>query len=300
MAVVPRGARLDLAHVVRRRDALPLLKQMESFDASQGWATALKALAGSRPLRKFHTTTLLGNGQYYVSQFETPAVPAEERADALRWRFKDMVDFAVDSASIGVLDIPTDAASGRQAMVYAVAAGMPVVGEVMKSFDDAKVPLEAIDVPELAQRNVAALFEQENRGLAFLCLDEEGGLLTVTYGGELYAVRRIDVSAAQISAADPDRRTALLERVMLELQRTLDNFDRQYSFISVAALMVAACPTIDDLLPYLSENLYVPVRQAELETVLDLSATPELIGNAPLQARYLPAIGAALRSGAGA
>ena len=40
------------------------------------------------------------------------------------------------------------------------------------------IPLEVVDVPELAQRNLAHLLELEGRGLALLALDERGGLLT--------------------------------------------------------------------------------------------------------------------------
>ena len=41
----------------------------------------------------------------------------------------------------------------------------------------------------------------------------------------------------------------------------------------------------------------MPGKQADLSQVLDLSAVPELRATPELQARYLPAIGAALRSG---
>jgi MSHA biogenesis protein MshI len=270
---------------------------MESFRIERDVADALKALGDARKLKSHRITTLLANGQYHLAQFETPAVPVEERAEALRWKFKDTVDFPVDTASIGVLDVPMESGGTRQPMVYAVAAGLSAISPLMKTFDASKVPLDAIDIPELAQRNVAALFEEENRGLAFLALDDTGGLLTITYRGELYAVRRIEVSATQLAEADADRRSTLLERVMLELQRTLDNFDRQYSFISVAGLMTATCPAVPDLQSYLAQNLYVQVREMNLANVFDLTAVPELTGNQELQAQYLLAIGAALRTG---
>jgi len=297
LAVVPKGTRIDLAHVRRGEGGRPELRLMESFRIERDVADALKALGDARKLKSYRATTLLASGQYHLAQFETPSVPAEERAEALRWKFKDTVDFPVDTASIGVLDIPMEAGGTRQPMVYAVAAGLSSISPLMQTFDASKVPLEAIDIPELAQRNVAALFEEENRGLAFLSLDDAGGLLTVTYRGELYAVRRIEVSATQLVEADADRRSALLERIMLELQRTLDNFDRQYSFISVAGLMAASCPAVPDLQSYLAQNLYVQVREMDLADVCDLTAVPELRGNRELQAQYLLTIGAALRTG---
>lgn len=297
LAVVPKGTRVDLAHVHRGENGRPAVRLMESFRAERGLPDALKSLSDARKLKNYRITTLLANGQYHLAQFEAPAVPAEERANALRWSFKDSVDFPVDTASISVLDIPMESGGTRQPMVYAVAAGVSAIAPVMQTFDASKVPLDAIDIPELAQRNIATLFAEENRGLAFLALDDGGGLLTITYRGELYAVRRIEVSATQLAEADADRRSALLERIMLELQRTLDNFDRQYSFISVAGLMTASCPGVPDLQSYLAQNLYVQVRAMDLTEVCDLSAVPELRDNQELQAQYLLAIGAAMRTG---
>lgn len=296
LAVVPRAGRIDVARVEWRRDSLPAVLQMDSWQPGASLGESIKALVAARKLRNCRTTTLLDPGRYHLAQFELPPVPPAERAEALRWQFKDAVDFPIDTASIDVLDIPLEGNAARQPMVYAVAAGQAAVQPLMIAFADGRLPLEAIDIPELAQRNVAALFEQENRGLAFLALDEGGGLLTITYRGELYAARRIEVSASQLAEAASDRRDALQERVMLEVQRTLDNFDRQYSFISVAALRVASSPAVEGLAACLADNLYVPVKGADLGEVFDFSAVPELRGNPALQARYLPALGAALRS----
>lgn len=295
MAVVPSRGRIDLAHVVREGRERPEIRLLESFSTNTDVPAALLRLRGAKKLDTYSCTTLLPAGQYHLAQIEAPSVPVEERAEALRWRFKDMVDFPVDGASIGVIDIPVEGGSSRQPMVYAVAAGAAAVAPVMRMYDESRLHLEAIDIPELAQRNVAALFETENRGLAFLHLDESGGLLTITYRGELYAVRKIEVSTVQLADADIDRRAQLVERVMLELQRTLDNFDRQYSFISVAGMVIASSPAVPELRAYLSENLYVPVQAMDLATVCDFPAIPELRDGAR-QAQCLPAIGAALRT----
>lgn len=294
MAVALSRDRVDLAHVQREAGRRPRIVLLESFQKTADPAAALTRLRAAKRLNAYRCSTLLESGQYQLAQLDAPTVPVDERAAALRWRLKDMVDFPVDGASIGVVDVPMEGA-GRQPLVYAVAAPESAVAPLMKMFDTAGVPLVVIDIPEFAQRNVAALFEEENRGLAFLHLDEGGGLLTITYRGELYALRRVDVSARQLADADAERRTLLLERIMLELQRTLDNFDRQFSFVSVSGLVVASCPSVPELQPYLAENLYVPVRVMDLAQVCDFDSIPEL--RAPeRQAQCLPAIGAALRS----
>ena len=84
--------------------------------------------------------------------------------------------------------------AARSHYVYAVSARNDRIAACMKLFHDAGFPLQAIDVPEMAQRNIAALFEEPGRGLAMLAFDERGGLLTFTSGGELYMARQTDIS----------------------------------------------------------------------------------------------------------
>lgn len=93
------------------------------------------------------------------------------------------------------------------------------------------MPLAAIDLPEISQRNLAALFEQDGRGLATLVFDDDEGLLTFTVGGELLVARHVEITARQLTTADDDRRGILFERIALDIQRSLDNFDRTYSAI---------------------------------------------------------------------
>jgi MSHA biogenesis protein MshI len=178
--------------------------------------------------------------------------------------------------------------------VFAVAAANDAIRNRARPFEAARVALEAVDIAELAQRNVAALLEDENRGLAALVFDEDGGLLTLTYQGELCAYRRIDLRAGQIAQAGAERRDALVERIALELQRSLDSFDRQFNFISVSKVLIAEVPGAPWLIPALAAGSYVPVERLDLGHALDLSAVAAL-RDPSRQAAALQCIGAALR-----
>jgi MSHA biogenesis protein MshI len=121
----------------------------------------------------------------------------------------------------------------------------------------------------------------------------DGGLLTVTFNGELYLTRRIDVTLEQLLVPDHDAKHASFDKITLELQRSLDHFDRQFHFISVAKLVLA--PTgATGLEEYLSSNLYTPVETMDLANVFDLSRVPDL-APAAQQQRFFMALGAALR-----
>ena len=251
-------------------------------------------------LRKLRTrlngrcTTLLRHGQYQMMQVEAPQVPPEERRDAVRWRIKEMVDFPVDQAGVDVIDVPGGGGAGRGPQMFAVVASHAVLTPRVRLFQDARIPLAAIDVPELAQRNVAAMFEEENRGLALLSFDGEGGRLIFTYKRELFATRHIDVGAADLVARGAEAPGGVFERVLLDVQRSLDNFDRNFSFITLSRLLVTPIPGAKAFVEYLKSNLYQPVELLDLGATLDLSRVPAL-AEPERQAGALLAIGAALR-----
>jgi MSHA biogenesis protein MshI len=248
----------------------------------------------------YRCTTVLGGGDYQFMSVEAPNVPRAELKTAMRWRLKDILDFPVDQATYDVLDIPLDpnAAVRPQQSVFAIAARNSVILARQKLFAQSKIRLRTIDIPEMAQRNVSALLEPEGRGIAMLSFNEDGGLLTVSWRAELYLSRRIDVTLAQLLDGDAERRHQSFDKITLELQRSLDNFERQFSFISVAKLVLAPSGA-DGLQDYLAGNLYTRVETLDLGQVLDLEGAPELL-DASRQQRLFVAIGAALRVEEGA
>lgn len=298
MAVTLRAQQIALAHVVRDAGAPPRLAMFELGARERSSdADALARARRAAGLQRYRCTTLLDAGAYQFVQVNTPSVPAEELKSALRWAVKDSLDFAADQAVIDVLQVPADGAPpGRPPLAFAIAARRERVAERVQAFQRAGLPLKVIEVAETAQRNVAALFEQPGRGLALLAFDEHGGLLTFTRDGELFASRHIDIAAAALADdGDTSRRDALFERIGLEVQRSLDSFDRQFSQIALQRVLVAA-PAAAALVEFLSNNLYLPVEAADLSSVMDTRACPAMndIGE---QAQWLQTIGLALRNG---
>lgn len=297
MAVSFRDDRLCVAHVTRKPAALPAVTLAASYAlAKDKTVDALETLAKDLSASRYHCTTLLSSGEYQLLSVDAPNVPADEMKAAIRWRLKDMLDFHIDAATIDVLDIPVDKnAPGRNRTIYAVAARNQLIEQRQSWFAEAKIPLSVIDIPEMAQRNISALLEPEGRGVALLSFDIDGGLLTVTYGGELYLSRRIDAPLSQLAQPDMEQRNACYDRITLELQRSLDHFDRQCHFIALSKLILAPlADAASGLRDYLAANLYMPVEALNLDVVMDLSKVPEL-KNLEAQQRYFMTLGTALR-----
>jgi MSHA biogenesis protein MshI len=287
------GDGITAANITRATGARPTVELAAFFPGAT--PEALEKAGRELHAGGYRCSTLLGGGDYHMLAVDAPNVPPDELKTAVRWRLKDMLDFHVDDATIDVLGIPVDKNAAVRANhgMFAVAARNSVIEQRQQLFTAARIGLSVIDIPEMAQRNISALIEPEGRGVAMLSFGDDGGLLTVTYGGELYLARRIDATLAQLMDTDPERKHASFDKITLELQRSLDHFDRQFHFISVAKLVLAPSEVtgLDD---YLSSNLYTPVESIDLAGVLDLGRVPELAGK-PQQQRFFLTLGAALR-----
>ncbi len=286
-----------IASISRPTSGKPVV-EIAATHALNGVESATEALEkiGKELRAGYDCINLLCGNEYQLLSVEAPNVPADELKTAIRWRLKDMLDFHIDDATIDVLDVPSDkSAGGRNHSMYAVAARNQLIEQRQALFSDAKVSLRVIDIPEMAQRNIAKPIEPEGRGVALLSFDAQGGLLTVTYGGELYLSRRIDIPHAQLAQSDEEERSACYGRVMLELQRSLDHFDRQYHYITLSKLILAPLGgAASGLVTYLTENRYMPIDTLNLEAVFDFSKVPEL-KSPEMQQLYFMVLGAALR-----
>lgn len=218
-------------------------------------------------LSRYQCGTLLQPGEYQMLLVDAPNVERDELKKSIRWRVKDMLDCHVDDATIDVLDIPVAKnAPTKNHSMYAVAARNNIIQKNIKQFETANIPLTVIDIPETAQRNIASLFEQKDRGLALLSFDEDGGLLTITYQKELYMARRLEIPLSQLTdSGDP---LQSFERIVLEVQRSLDHFDRQYHYITINQLLLGPLPQVTGLDEYLGQNLDLPVAKLDLNQAL--------------------------------
>lgn len=283
-----------VASVRRMTDNKPVVDLAAFYPAAPAQlGEVLDRLSKELKASSFEVGTLLTGGEYQVLSVEAPNVPREELKTAVRWRLKDMLDFHVDDATIDVLDIPVDKnGPAHMHQMFVVAARNAVIETRQNLFAAAEAGLSVIDIPEMAQRNMSTLVQQDGRGLAMLSFDADGGLLTVTADGELYLSRRVDVTLGQLME-DPGRTQNYHDKITLELQRSLDHFDRQYHYINVGRLMLGPNEAVG-LHEYLSQNLYMPVEKLNLADILDLSAAPELL-DLGQQQRFFMALGAALR-----
>lgn len=293
LAVGIKNSGVFFAHVQRTGNK-PKVMMCSFHPAHEITSATLEKLRRDARIGNYQFITLLAPDEYQLLLVDAPNVPVDELKTAIRWRIKDMLNYHVDDATVDVLQIPGSKNSGdRPQSLYAVSASNSIVRKCIALFENAKIELAVIDIPEMAQRNIAGLFEEKGRGLALLTFDDSGALLTFTMDGELYLSRRLDITGGQLQDADESLRQRHMERIELEVQRSLDYFDRQFQHTPVSQLLISA-PERSGLLKMLSTNLDLPVARMDLSQALDISAVPDLARN-EFVADALPTLGAALR-----
>ncbi len=278
---------ISIASITRRSNAKPLVNIAEVEYGNLQDPQSIKTISNKYQLKKARCTYMLDFNDYQLLQVEKPNVPPSELKQAASWKVKDLIDYPVEQATIDVIDIPPDPANAkRQQYVFAVTAKNQQVGELSNQLTQAGVNLKAIDARVMAQRNIASLLEQENRGLAMLSFNHSGGLLTFTCGGELYHARRIEI--------DGERNKTAFETITLELQRSLDHFDSQFPYIAINKLILAPFELRDAFCEHLRNYINLPVATFELSDIFDFDSHIEL-GDLSRQASLIPVLGAALR-----
>lgn len=256
-----------------------------------GW----KALSKELRLTRTPTLMLLAPSEYQIVQVDAPSVPDSEVKSAVKWKLKDLLNFPLEQATVDVINIPNDKnTAGRARFVYAIAAHNEVVKRCVENATAAGVDLEVIDIPEMAQRNIASLLEENGRGIAMLTFNDDGGLLTFTAGGELYHARQIELTAPQFMLEDEAQRKRAFDRLVLELQRSLDSFDRQMGYISISKLVLGPMAGQGMLEEYLRAHLDIEISSLDLSDVINIGGIKGL-GDPAMQAQCFLAIGAALR-----
>lgn len=277
----------SIATVSKRQHQKPFVIQTGIEQGNLDNQQLLKTLIQNYNAKELRCSFVLGFSHCQLLQVEKPNVAPEELKQAVSWKIKDLIDYPVEQATVDIVNIPPDPSnSKRQQYAYAVAANNEALARMTNQLINAKVNLQAIDARVFAQRNIASLLEEDNRGLAMLSFNNAGGLLTFTAGGELYHARRIEIDNARSKTA--------FETMSLELQRSLDHFESQFPYVAINKLLVAPFELRDSFADHLRDYINLPIVKFELSDIFDFDEKVEL-GDLSRQASLLPVLGAALR-----
>lgn len=275
---------------VNGTEAAPRLLDLAHLPGAGDGETLGRLLQQHRPGRAaLHCVLPLGS--YQLLLVDMPKVPSNEIKAAVRWQIKDLIDFHIDDAVVDVFDAPPSGAGGVQEQIYVVVTRSSQIQHIAEAVQQAGLSLAVIDIPELALRNLAARLPEQEQGVALMYLEAGRGLIALCRANTLYLARTIELGHAALADPDPDRRAMAVSSLALEIQRSMDYYDRYFQQAPINHLYIA--PTAEAL-PGLVSELHA---QVGLEGRL---IEPELIfpgagADAETWAHGLLAVGAALR-----
>lgn len=261
-------------------------------DSQEDFAKRLTALG----FKGRTARAMLRPDQYQILQIDAPAVAPEELRTAARWQIRDMVDLHMDDLTLDVMKVGDDKARAT-GLLFVVAASNALIRDVMGIGQALRCTVEVIDIQDMAQRNLQSAWARRNGDLgrahaALVLTDDNQALLTISANEELFYTRRIELGAGfmqagwgqndlpagavetglalvdvarsglAMSAGDADR----IQRVVVEVQRSLDLWDRTWPMLVLDRISVYAGERTDELARWLGQELGQPV------TSLDVSA----------------------------
>ena len=250
-------------------------------------ADLLKRAVTLSGVDKTRLSVLLNTDDYQLLMVEAPEVPAQELKAAIRWRIRDLIDFHIDDAVLDVFDVPPSGARGIQEHLYTVVSRSALVQEKIDRLEQAGAEPEIIDIPELVLRNIASQLDKDESGQATLYFGPSSGLITLTRNATLYLARNLDIGYEQIRD-----NPAFIDRLALELQRSVDYYDRHFQQAPINQITLCPPPVeIPALAERIEEQTGIPTHVLQLSEFVSSSASVDH----ETFARCLLAIGAALR-----
>jgi len=250
--------------------------------------------------RRLPVLITLPRTSYRLRILPEPAVPAREMPSSLRWLLSTEGDEALEEFNLAWMRIPTDEQlPARPRQVYTVTTPTAPLAARVASWRHAGVKPQVVDIRETALRNLAGALERPGEGLALVSADADGVGMVFTHQGSLYLDRYIEFPTAD-SAGDAGWQGGLVERIALQLHRSIEVITRNYPFIRISRVITSSTDQLPNLHELLARQLAIAVEPLDLSQVFDLTRVPELAGSPALQARCLVPLGATLRHVRGA
>lgn len=274
-------------------------------------------------LKGFDAHVMLRPEQYQVLQIDAPAVAPEEMRAAARWQIRDMVDMHMDDITLDVMRVGGGKVGGG-GQLFVVVAGNAVLTEALRLGQALQWDVPVVDIQETAQRNLQTVVAKrdgrvERANATLMLVNEHQALLTISANGELYYTRRIDLGPGFVEktwththghedvgdsppSADtleyvptPTAESAddeVTQRFVVEVQRSLDVWDRTWSDLPLDGLWVEAGARTGEMATWLSRELGFAVKPMVVDSFFPGFDS----GSVQDRALCLPLLGVLLRT----
>src|SRR3990167_3470659 len=223
----------------------------------------LASIVKQHQLAKIPVYWLLAPEEYQLFLVDSLPVKDEEVRDALNWRIRSLINFPIDEAAIDYFSLPAKKSSPTNFMIAAVVAKTELLAKIAKLFEHSGLQLTVIDIPELAMRNLTAVYENDEKSTAFIYFYEKSAILNITCNKTLFFSRHIKPPTTTAASAED------YEQFSLEVTRYFDYFQNQWRYARHTRVFIASSQdNVGNLAKILSDYLLLPVEPFPITFIL--------------------------------
>ncbi|WP_397595569.1 hypothetical protein [Silanimonas sp.] len=267
-----------LALVVRPTDGRPVRAYERAAGADVG--ATLQSLVREADAVGMDCEWVLEPGAYSLQQVDKPAVPPAEWVQALRWKVRDLIGFPIDDAVMNAFEVPGLDSRGRPPTLYLAVARKDELRPRIAQIEASGLQLSSIGISDLAWAEAVRTLSPGDDSQAALVIDARGGTMLAMRENTLFVARRFEFDGDDqrvLREPQAGRTERLFERIALELQRTLDYFDRTHQRPPPRRLLLlSGLEGLEGLGASLRNSLGLDVQSVSPESAWpELSALPE-------------------------
>ena len=282
------GIAVAVAHRASKSSLVDLRCDFISCDEPQDIPPALARLVDKENLKGQPATLILPPHEYSLLQTSTPALEHTEMKAAASWKIGELIDYPVADAVVDIFEFPETGQRGAERKLYVVASRVSSIESHISSVRQAELDLQAIDIGELALRNVVSRLPENEKGVLVLSLAERSGLLVVVKQSEVYLARRFDLGFDDFLLGDE----RMFDDLVLQLQRSLDFFESHFAQALPAKVLIFPPDKVSgELILHINSHLKLDAEPLILEQLPNYNINADELS----QTKCLQAIGAALR-----
>ncbi|EKD71876.1 MAG: hypothetical protein ACD_46C00080G0011 [uncultured bacterium] len=268
----------------REDDAIELLAaETFQYDDIGNLPLILSSFVDAHHLAKVPLYWLLSFDDYQLSLLDAMPVPQNELRDALTWRLKSLISYPIEEAVIDYFMVPAKKTAPEHPMIAAITAKKDLLNKYIEVIKKSGLSITTIDIPELALRNLSAVYENDEKSTAFIYFAGKFVILNITCQKMLYFTRRIDLVA--------EKNENKYEKLSLEILRYFDYFQTQWRHTIPSRIFVASISDdANQIAKSFSEYLLAPVETFSLKSLFPDEKISHLI-----EQKFLLTFGSALK-----
>ena len=224
------------------------------------WQPALRAVL-AKVVTGSHLHLILAPEFYQLVQLDKPALNDVELLQALPWQVKDLVTIPAEDMIADYIDLP--GYNAQQAKINVVVGRQSWLRQLVHCVSQADKQVSSIQPEEWLAHHLIPASRQPC--MLIIHQPEQEVLLQIVHDGQLYFSRRTrGLSKLHLLRVD-DLQGDMLERLLLELQRSMDYFESQLKQPPVRDIRVLTedatlmCKLLSDNGFTRSEPLIVPI-----------------------------------------